>query len=327
MIVRRGNALTEPGLQTEPSMARTGRRRTRRSPRSHAVVYRTRMRARLVVLATLFVIAACAPRTSGREPARPAAVAPAAAADSLRGPWRVRNPARPRAAVVELRAELRSTIDTLSRTDTVASRTWLEWSSVPGSEPQRLVGMVRDFAVQTGDDGAWAPVPGLGFPITFAALVDAPGEQPRLESPNPAGCDARAAAVQALRDAWLAPPQALAIGTAWEDSATYTVCRDGVLLRASGGRGYVVDGAELRDDRLVLRVLRVSDVQIEGRGVQFGDSVAVTGRSTSQGMLFLSLDGGAIVSGNIRSELRLEMRGRRRTQQLVQDGVLEIRVP
>lgn len=327
MIVRRGNASTEPGLQTEPSMTRMGRRRLRRSPRSRVWVYRTQMRVRLLVVAVLVVVAACAPRTNGREPARPVVAPPTATSDSLRGPWRVRNPARPRAALVTLRAELRSTIDTLSRTDTVASRTWLEWSSVPGSQPQRVVGMVRNFAVQAGGDSTWVPVPELAFPVTFAALVDGPGQQPRFESPDPAGCDARAAAAQTLRDAWIAPPQALGVGTAWEDSATYTVCRDGVLLRASGGRGYVVDGAELRDDRLVLRVLRVSDVQIDGRGVQFGDSVTVTGRSTSQGMLFVSLDGGAIVSGNVRSELRLEMRGRRRTQQLVQDGVLEIRLP
>lgn len=218
-------------------------------------------------------------------------------------------------------------VDTLTRTDTVASRTWLEWSSVPGSQPQRVVGMVRDFAVQAGGDSTWMPVAGLAFPVTFAALVDGSGQQPRFESPDPAGCDPRTAAVQALRDAWSAPPEALAIGTTWSDSATYTICRDGVLLRAAGRRSYTVDGAELRDDRLVLRVQRRADVQIDGRGIQFGDSVTVTGRSMSQGTLLLSLDGGAIVSGDIRSELRLEMRGRRRTQQLVQDGVLEIRLP
>lgn len=285
------------------------------------------MRARLVILTALVAASACAPRANGRVPARPTATMPVAVADSLRGPWRLRNVERPRAAIVEMRAELRSSIDTISRMDTVASRTRLEWSAVPGSQPQRVVGMVREFAVQAAGDSTWVSVPGLEFPITFAALVDGPGEQPRFESPNPAGCDAHAAAVQALRDAWIAPPQVLAIGTAWEDSTSYTICRDGVLLRASGGRGYVVDGAELRDDRLVLRVLRVSAVQVGGRGVQFGDSVTVTGRSASQGMLFVSLDGGAIVHGRIRSELQLQLQGRRRTQQLVQDGVLEIRTP
>jgi hypothetical protein len=218
-------------------------------------------------------------------------------------------------------------VDTLVRTDTVASRTALEWSSVPGSQPLRLVGMVRDFEVHVSGDSAWRSLPDLTFPVTFAAHVAEPGRQPVFETPDPAGCDARSAAVQVLRDVWVAAPASLALGTTWEDSSTYTLCRDGVLLQAASSRRYVVDSAAVHDGRVVLRVLREAHAAIGGRGVQFGDSIHVTGRSTSQGTLFLSLDGGAITSGHVRSELTLELRGRRRTQQLVQDGVLEIRAP
>jgi hypothetical protein len=229
--------------------------------------------------------------------------------------------------VVELRAVLRSSVDTLVRTDSVASRTVLEWSTVSGSQPLRLVGMVRDFAVQASGDRTWHGLPELTFPVTFAARVAGLGHQPVFETPDPAGCDARSAAVQVLRDAWVAAPSSLTLGTTWSDSSTYTLCRDGVQLQAASTRRYVVDSAAVHDGRLVLRVRRESDVELGGRGVQFGDSIQVTGRSTSEGTLFLSLDGGAITSGLIRSTLTLELRGRRRTQQLVQNGVLEIRAP
>lgn len=229
--------------------------------------------------------------------------------------------------MAELRAVLRSSADSLVRIDSVASRTSLEWSTVSGSQPLRLVGMVRDFAVQVSGDSTWRSVPDLTFPVTFAAHVATPGQQPVFETPDPAGCDARSAAVQVLRDVWVAAPASLAIGVTWEDSSTYTLCRDGVLLRAASTRRYAVGGAEVHDGRLVLRVLREAHVEIGGRGVQFGDSIQVTGRSASQGTLFLSLDGGAITSGLIRSTLTLELQGRRRTQQVVQNGVLEIRAP
>lgn len=222
---------------------------------------------------------------------------------------------------------LRSSVDTSVRSDSVASRTSLEWSTVSGRQPLRLIGMVRDFAVQAPGDSSWRSLPELRFPVTFAAHVAAPGQQPVFEAPDPAGCDARSAVVQVLRDVWVAAPASLAPGTTWEDSSTYTLCRDGVPLQAASMRRYAVDSAEVHDGRLVLRVLREAEVALGGRGVQFGDSIQVAGHGTSQGTLFVSLDGGAITTGRVRSTLILELRGRRRTQQLVQDGVLEIRAP
>jgi hypothetical protein len=285
------------------------------------------MRARRRLVLSLLLGAACGPVAGRGAPESAPAAAAAPAVDSLRGPWRLRNLDRPQGVTLEMRAQLRSSIDTVVLEDSVASRTQLEWATVPASQPLRLVGMVRDFAVRGGADSGWRAVPQVLLPVTFAAHAGAPGMQPDFETPDPLGCDARAAVVQAFREAWLAPPQALAVGTRWQDSVSYAFCRDGIVLRASGTRRYVVDGAEIHDGRLQLRVLRVSDAAIAGRGAQFGDSVQVTGRGTAQGVLWLSLDGGAIVRGQVRSELHLEMRGRRRTQQLVQAGVLEIRAP
>ena len=257
--------------------------------------------------------------TPGRVPAA------TAAADSLAGPWQLRNLGRPRSQRVTLLATLRSQVDTLVREDTLASETLLEWSSVPGATPPRVVGMVRGFAVRMGADTSWRALADPPMPVSFMAA--APGAALALLVPADSACDARAAVVQALRETWFQPPARLAAGTEWRDSSAYVLCRDGILLQARSVRRYVVEGAGVREGRLVLRVRRESRTALSGRGLQFGDSVAVTGAGDATALLELSPDGAAIVAGTGSSELRLTLQGRRRTQQLVQHGALEIRAP
>jgi hypothetical protein len=187
--------------------------------------------------------------------------------------------------------------------------------------------MVRDFAVIVGADSSWRALPGLSMPVSFLATQQRPDAQPAFTQPADTACDARAAVVQALRETWLAPPGRLAVGTAWRDSSEYLLCRDGIPLRARSVRSYVVDGAEVYAGQLVVRVQRASATTLAGRGVQFGDSVTIGGAGNATATLRLSLDGAAIVAGEGSSELRLQLEGRRRTQQLVQHGALVIRTP
>jgi hypothetical protein len=283
--------------------------------------------ARALFVALLLVVTACGTSVGGSRPARTSAGTAPAARDSLAGPWAFRNLGRPRTQRVTLSAVLQSRQDTLARVDTLASQTLLEWSVGPQSTPPRVVGMVRDFSIIIGSDSAWRSIPDLAMPVSFIAEQLAADAQPRFVQPADSSCEARAAVVQALRETWLWPPTRVGVGTRWQDSTAYAICRDGVSLNAVSVRDYVVEGAQLREGQLVLRVRRHARTVLHGEGLQFGDSITVSGEGVAEATLELSLDGAAVVSGDGSSQLRLELRGRRRTQQLVQHGALVIRLP
>lgn len=313
-------------------MDRTGRRRTRCSPRSSFMVYPTRMLPRssaaaVALACTLGLTAGCAPAPRSGPAPRPGAAPAAAPRDSLAGPWALRNAGRPRAAVIVQRAELRSRVDSTWRVDSVASRTALEWSVAVGRVSSRVLGMVRSFELMIAGDSGWRAPAGLQFPVTFAASIEAEGAQPHLELSPALLCEARGAAVQAFRETWLAAPPLVQRGATWRDSTTYPLCRDGIPLSATVVRDYEVVGSAVRDGALVLEVQRRSRSQLSGRGVQFGDTVQVAGQGAGDATLFVSPDCGAVVTARGQSVLRLELRGRRRTQELVQTGALEIFTP
>lgn len=285
------------------------------------------MRSRVPVLALGLLTLACATVRPEPRSGRDVAVTVASARDSLRGPWQLRAVGHPRSALVSLRAELSSAVDTVTRRDSLASETVLEWSSTPEGDGTRVLGMVRAFTVRAGGDSLWQVPPGLLFPVTFSATSARRDAQPQFVQPDAAACDARAAVVQAMRETWLLPPAQLDIGTRWQDSSVYPVCRDGIVLEVTSVRDYVVTGAELLDDRLALRVERRSRAALEGRGLQFGDSVTVRGTATGLATLMLSPDAAVVLRGEGTSTLTMELQGRRRTQQLVQTGALSLRVP
>lgn len=284
------------------------------------------MRRRMLLLLAAVTLA-CGPASAGRGRAPSARTTPAATPDSLAGPWSPRNLGRPRTQIVTLSAVLRSRVDTVQREDTLASQTVLEWSLVPDATPRRAVGMVRAFSTIVGSDSAWQPVAGLPMPVTFAAEVRGAGAQPQFVTPADGACDARAAVVQAMRETWLAPPPTLARGTTWHDSAAYPLCRDGLVLQVQSRRTFTVEDAIVRDGAIALRVRRATESSLAGQGLQFGDSIVVTGSGRALAELDVSLDGAAILSGSGSSELRLRLQGRRRTQDLVQHGALIIRTP
>ncbi len=285
------------------------------------------MRSFAALAAVLGLVVACRPAAAPVPTSTHAVPTTTPAPDSLRGPWTIRNAGRPRAAVVELRGVITARRDSVVSVDSVDSRTEVQWSIAPDSQPRRVLGLVRGFAVRRAGDSTWMAVPNLPLPVTFAATQEREGAQPRFVTPAEAGCEARSAVVQAFRETWLAPPPRLDAGTRWQDSSRYAVCRDGIVLTVVSQRVFVVEGAAVRDGRLVLRVRRESLGTLEGRGLQFGDSVRVRGESTGRAVFEMSPDGGAVVAGEGTSELRLELRGRRRTQQLVQTGALTIRSP
>jgi hypothetical protein len=283
--------------------------------------------SRFVLLSFVVALAACgsASRPASR-PSSPAAEA-APAPDSLRAPWLVRGAERPRAQRVDVRAVIESRIDTTIRVDSLSSRAWFEWSENPEASSRRVAGSVRAFALRSGSDSLWRVLDAPTLPVAFVAAVPWAGSAPELLLPRADSCDASTAIAQGWRETWVAPPPMLTVGTAWRDSSETPLCRDGIVLRSVVLRDFVVEGATLRAGQLRVVVRRETRARIQGRGVQFGDSVVFEGEVRGNARLELLPSGAVIADGEGSSELRLTMRGRRRTQELVQRSALVIAIP
>ncbi len=296
------------------------------SPPSLFGEYRSQM-SRRALLGLVVLVAACGGGAGivSRQPAPARRVE--SAADSLTGPWILRGRERPRSQRVDITALLESRIDSLVRVDTLATRAWYDWAENPDSEKRRVAGMVRAFALRTGADSLWRVLEAPALPVSFVAEIPWPGSAPELQLPSAAGCDPQAAIVPGWRETWVSPPRELALGTVWRDSSESPLCRDGVVLQVSSVREFRVDSALVRDGQLRVVVRRRSRAVIRGSGVQFGDSVHFEGRATGEARLELLPEGGIIAAGDGNSELRLTMRGRRRTQELVQRSALVIAIP
>lgn len=247
--------------------------------------------------------------------------------DLLAAPWVLAASDAPRIQRLELTARLVMEMDTVVREDSVQSSLTAEWAAVPASRPQRWTGSITDFRVRaSAADTARVPE-GVTLPVRFRAVAAQPGAQPMFESPAAADCvDPAAGVVQGWRELWVSPPPSLRPGTAWQDSTTYTMCRDGVPLRVDAVRSYVAESALMRDSVVHVVVVRRSRVMLEGTGVQFGDTIRIIGGGSSTVRLLLPLSGGAM-TGEGEGVLTLELRGRRRTQRLTQESQLEIHAP
>lgn len=277
----------------------------------------------LLTLALPLLGGACA---AGPDPSpRPSRTA--VPEDLLAAPWVMVAPDAPRIQRLELAARLLTETDTVAREDSVQSSLTVAWAAVPASNPKQWSGTITDFRVRvTPADSARVPA-GVQLPVSFRAVTAESGAQPTFESSASADCaDPAAGLVEGWRELWVSPPPSLRPGTTWQDSTTYTLCRDGVPLRVDAVRRYVAESALMRDSIVHVVVVRRSRVMLEGTGLQFGDTVRILGGGSSTVRLMLPLSGGAM-TGEGEGVLTLELRGRRRTQRLTQESHLEIHAP
>jgi hypothetical protein len=281
----------------------------------------------VVMVALPFLFAAsCAPLSPSSRSRSPVAAAPRSI-DPLAGPWVVRDPDARRRQVASWRTLVTSQADTVVRVDTLRGEVEVAWGGVPGSEPPRLAGLVSDYRSAIGEAPLDVPS-GLSLPFSFTAAEEVAGAQPVFVIPDASRCDfPMAAAAQSLRDLWMSVPDTLVAGRSWEDSTRYTICRDSVVIEVAVHRRFTPANARLRDGQLVVLVARSSRTTLAGRGLQFGDSVTVAGEGEGSATLELALGGGVIVAGEGASELRVDFRGTRRAQRVVQESRLTIREP
>ena len=282
-----------------------------------------RRRALLLGLATLVGCAPLRPSSGARD----AIASPERGPDPFGAPWVVRDGGMRRSQLVEVRALLTSQVDSFVRVDTLRSLLEFAWGDVPETDPPRIAGLVSDARVGLGGDSLATPR-GLTLPYSFTSEIRAPTAQPTFLVPDAAACNSAAAAlVHGVRETWLSLPDTLWPGRSWRDSTNYPTCRDGVALTLEVVREFTPTGARLRDGQLVVLLTRRTRSTVRGEGTQFGEPISITGEGEGEMTLEVALVAGAIMVAEGTSELRLEMRGRRRVQHLVQESRILIREP
>lgn len=254
---------------------------------------------------------------------KPAAVSAPAPIPRTNGPWLYRPSTQRQGFIIDQRAVIAIHLDTATRTDTVSSHADVAFTVTPVTS--NVSGNVGAFLVQGAGRVAATPV-GLVTPFPLRAEYSARESQLDFTAPHDAvPCSSAALAVaQSLRDLWFRPPDTLRVGTTWEDSSSYVVCRDGIPLRATVHRAFRISGISEREGRALLAILRTSRTVIEGTGAQFGEAVEVSG--TGSGQLLYDLDpaSGEITSASGTATLDLSLRSRVRTQVVRQ--TVEIRI-
>ena len=279
---------------------------------------------RSAAIASLVLIAAC---QSGTVPnqvlTKPAPVhAPPPVVRSA-GSWVYRVSTAPQRFTVDQNAVIVVGLDTAARTDTVSSHAEITFSNTPAT--RGVNGTVSALLVRGAGRTATTP-PGLQVPFPFRAAYRDDGRQLEFIAPaDVTPCSStQLAAVQSLRDVWLETPDTLRVGSTWSDSSSYVTCRDGIALHATIHRMFHVAASTVRDGRTLLSVARLSRTLVEGRGVQFGDSVTVSGAGNGQLAYELDPSSGEMSSANGTATLDLSLRGSQRTQIVRQ--TVEIRI-
>jgi hypothetical protein len=270
---------------------------------------------------------ACArPAPRANPAARPEAPAAAVATpDRLEAPWQISAATAGITQRLRIVSELESTIDTVLRRDSSVLELGLTWSRLAGTAPERISGLVTSVRLGISDSLLATPV-GVLVPLPFSATRGVAGGA-ELSSPDLASCAATAALVAPLREALSFPPKRLTPGLLWTDSSTVSVCRDSIPLTVAAQRQYRVLSAQAEGSDVVVLLERRTRVQMQGRGTQFGEPIEISAEGEGSTSLVLRLAGAYVLRANGAQELRMTMRGRRRTQELRQRSRIEIIQP
>lgn len=252
---------------------------------------------------------------------KPTPVSAPAPAVRGNGPWLYRPSTAAQHFVIDQRAVVTIGVDTTARPDTLTSHA--EVSFTHGA--RAVTGSVAAFLV---GDAARAPATpqGLQVPFSFSASYASADLQLAINTPAdsvPCSSTGRAT-LQSLRDLWFQAPDTLRVGSTWSDSASYVTCRDGIPLRSVVHRMFHVAAAAERDGRVVLSIARLARTVIDGRGLQFGDSVAVTGSGNGQMTYDFDPVRGELISARGSSTLDISLRGSQRTQIVRQTAEIRI---
>lgn len=275
--------------------------------------------------AASFAASCASPAAAPAPRPAPASAAPVVR-DSLEAPWVVVRRVGSFANTIRLSSQLASRVDSVDRADSSTAIVRVSWTRLAGEGPARLSGLVSEYGVGAG---ALDPTPlvGLRLPVPFSATGGRGGTQAQLDVVLSGACSLAAVAMQPARDLFVSTPPSLTAGSTWGDSSTYTVCRDSIPLHVRSARSFTVVGAERRAEVVVLLVDRTSTITMLGDGSQFGETLTIAAEGSGTMRVELRLDDGTVFAALGESELKMTMRGRRRSQTLTQHTRTEISSP
>lgn len=238
-------------------------------------------------------------------------------APTVGGVWTYHPPTERHAYILEQRAILTISQDTTVRVDSVFSHAEVAFTALVATG--RVTGSLSVFRVEGAAHAPSTPA-GLVLPFAFSADYPAHGRQLVFSTASAtAPCTSSGLAVaQSLRDLWFQPPDTLRLGTAWDDSASYVICRDGIPLHAIVQRTFRVTGVEERAGRLALLLSRSSRTAIEAETRLSGEATSVSGSGTGELSYAVDPGNGEILSARGISVLDLVVQSRLRTQRVRQ---------
>ena len=283
--------------------------------------------AGIPILALSWGLVSCRAAVPRQVLSQPAQTAPALSVTGVRGPWIRHASALRQSYVLDQRAEIRFSQDSLVRLDSVSSHSEITFATIP--QTVRITGVLQVFRV-LGPSREYKEPSGLRLPFAFSAefpsgawQVDfAPLSAPLSAPDLCAGSEL--AVVQSLRDLWFQVPDTLRLGLQWHDSASYPLCRDGIPLHFSVRRDFRITRAAEEEGRHVLSVERVSGSSVAAEVVQSGRRVTVTGVGTGTFSYALDPRSGEIISARGSTILNLLLDNGLRVQRVQQ--VSEIRI-
>lgn len=246
--------------------------------------------------------------------------------NALEAPWAVTRRVGSFANTIRLSSQLISRVDSVEHTDSSTAIIRVSWTRLAGEAPARLSGLVSEYGVGVGVLDP-APLVGLRLPVPFSAIDGQGASQAQLDVALSGACSLSAVVLPPARELFVSPPHSLRAGSSWSDSLSYTICRDSVPLQVRSARSFKVVGAERRQEVVVVLVDRTSTVTMLGEGTQFGETLKIAAEGSGTMRLELRLDDGSVFAALGEAELRMTMRGRRRSQDLKQHTRIEITSP
>ena len=246
--------------------------------------------------------------------------------NALEAPWAMARRVGSFANTIRLSSQLISRVDSVERTDSSTAIIRVSWTRLAGEAPARLSGLVSEYGVGVGVLDP-TPLVGLRLPVPFSATDGLGAWQAQLDVAFSGACSLSAVVLQPARELFVSAPLSLRAGSSWGDSLSYTICRDSVPLQVRSARSFKVVGAERREEVVVVLVDRTSTVTMLGEGTQFGETLKIAAEGSGTMRLELRLDDGSVFAALGEAELKMTMRGRRRSQDLKQHTRIEITSP
>lgn len=227
--------------------------------------------------------------------------------------------------------------------DTVATTAVVTYTvadgGASGAPRVAISGTVDSFAVSKVLGSAFAlpsaPTPAAGSaptspggPLLFRGTLELTGSR-RLDLPPPSGsCDSPDdALLVAVREVIAPPPPSLEVGTAWQDTVDYTVCRASIPAATRLVRNFVVEGTATLDTNPTpaIRVRRTTALTMTGAAELRGQAITLAGTGSGVAELYFDPAAGRFLGANADNTATITVSGGTHVRTFTQRGRVVVR--